>query len=164
MTSCIADVNIRHLSLPLESSYRASRNHQVRTRFSATLIEVHTDAGIAGYGSGDSIYGFDQLVCLFARRNVRWTERQSDALATLALHSARYWPLDIAIWDAQTSPQTFRCFAFGVGILIIFPLIAQRASWAILSREGNGLGLMANPHCAVAQGTRLFFEYLCARP
>jgi D-galactarolactone cycloisomerase len=99
MTICITDIHIRHFALPLEPPFRASWDHQVRTRFSATLVEVHTDAGIVGYGSGDSMYGFDQFKHLFIGQDVSQTARHSDVLATLAFHYARYWPLEIAIWD-----------------------------------------------------------------
>lgn len=95
----ITDIRIRHFALPLDPPFRASWDHQVRTNFSATIVEVHTDVGVVGYGSGDSMYGFEQFKHLFIGQDVSQIERHSDVLATLAFHYARYWPLEIALWD-----------------------------------------------------------------
>ncbi len=99
MTIRIKDIRIRHFTIPLDPPFRASWDHQVRTRFSATVVEVHTDEGVVGYGSGDSMYGFEQFKHLFIGQEVSQIERHSDVLATLAFHYARYWPLEIALWD-----------------------------------------------------------------
>src|SRR5919108_6535442 len=99
MTIRITDIRIRHFTIPLDPPFHASWDHQVRTRFSATVVEVHTDAGVIGYGSGDSMYGFEQFKHLCIGQEVSQIERHSDVLATLAFHYARYWPLEIALWD-----------------------------------------------------------------
>ncbi len=99
MTLHITDIRIRHFAIPLDPPFRASWDHQVRTRFSATIVEVHTDQGLVGYGSGDAMYGFEQFKHLFIGQEVSQMERHSDVLAVLAFHYARYWPLEIALWD-----------------------------------------------------------------
>ncbi len=99
MTLRITDIRIRHFAIPLDPPFRASWDHQVRTRFSATIVEVHTNEGLVGYGSGDSMIGFEQFKDLFIGQEVNQMERHSDVLATLAFHYARYWPLEIALWD-----------------------------------------------------------------
>jgi L-alanine-DL-glutamate epimerase-like enolase superfamily enzyme len=99
MALCITDIRIRHFAIPLDPPFRASWDHEVRTRFSATLVEVHTNEGLVGYGSGDAMYGFDQFKHLFIGQEVTQMERHSDVLTTLAFHYARYWPLEIALWD-----------------------------------------------------------------
>jgi D-galactarolactone cycloisomerase len=99
MTIHITDIRIRHFAIPLEPPFRASWDHEVRTRFGATVVEVHTDEGIVGYGSGDAMYGFEQFKHLFIGQEVSQIARHSDVLATLAFHYARYWPLEIALWD-----------------------------------------------------------------
>src|SRR5260370_170963 len=99
MTIRITDIRIRHFRIPLDPPFRASWDHQLRTQFTATIVEVHTDEGLVGYGSGDSMYGFEQFKQLFIGQEVSQIERHSDVLATLAFHYARYWPLEIALWD-----------------------------------------------------------------
>ncbi|BCL83255.1 isomerase [Ktedonobacteria bacterium brp13] len=99
MTARITDIRIRHFAIPLEPPFRASWDHELRTRFAATVVEVHTNDGIVGYGSGDSMYGFEQFKHLFIGQEVSQIERHSDVLTTLAFHYARYWPLEIALWD-----------------------------------------------------------------
>ena len=68
-------------------------------RFSSTLVEVHTSEGLIGYGSGDAMLGFDEFKHLFIGKEVSQMERHSDVLTALAFHYARYWPLEIALWD-----------------------------------------------------------------
>jgi len=99
MTIHITDIRIRHFAIPLDPPFHASWDHQVRTRFSTTVVEVHTDEGLVGYGSGDAMYGFEQFKHLFIGQEVSQIERHSDVLAMLAFHYARYWPLEIALWD-----------------------------------------------------------------
>jgi len=45
------------------------------------------------------MYGFEQFKHLFIGQEVSQIERHSDVLTTLAFHHARYWPLEIALWD-----------------------------------------------------------------
>lgn len=99
MTNRITDIRIRRFAIPLEPPFRPSWDHQERTRFSATLVEVHTDQGLVGYGSGDAMIGFEQFKHLFIGQEVNQIERHSYVLTTLAFHYARYWPLEIALWD-----------------------------------------------------------------
>ena len=95
----ITDIRIRHFALPLDPPFRAAWDHQIRTRFSTTLVEVHTNEGLVGYGSGDSMIGFEEFKHLFIGQEVSNIEQHSNILATLAFHYARYWPLEIALWD-----------------------------------------------------------------
>jgi D-galactarolactone cycloisomerase len=95
----ITDIRIRHFAIPLDPPFRASWDHQVRTQFVATIVEVHTNDGLVGYGSGDAMYGFEQFKHLFIGQEVSQMERHSNVLTTLAFHYARYWPLEIALWD-----------------------------------------------------------------
>jgi D-galactarolactone cycloisomerase len=99
MTLRIKDILIRNFTIPLDPPFRAAWDHQVRTEFTTTLVEVHTNEGLVGYGSGDSMYGFDQFKHLFIGQEVNQMERHSTVLTTLAFHHARYWPLEIALWD-----------------------------------------------------------------
>lgn len=99
MPLTITDIRVRHFSIPLDPPFKPSWDHQMRMRFSSTLVEVHTNEGLTGYGSGDAMLGFDEFKHLFIGQEVSRMERHSDVLTSLAFHYARYWPLEIALWD-----------------------------------------------------------------
>jgi len=95
----IIDIKVRHFQIPLDPPFRPAWDHQPRTTFGASLVEVHTDTGLVGYGSGDAMLGFDAYKHLFIGKEVGNLELHNQVLDTLAFHNARYWPLDIALWD-----------------------------------------------------------------
>lgn len=96
----ITDIRVRHFALPLTPPFLASWDPIPRNRFVATIVEVHTDEGIVGIGSGDGMIGFQDFRHLFIGQDVFQIERHSRVLDTLSFHYARYWPLEIALWDA----------------------------------------------------------------
>lgn len=95
----ITDIKVRHFQIPLDPPFRPAWDHQPRHTFTASLVEVYTDVGLVGYGSGDSMIGFDAFKHLFIGKEVGDVETHSQVLDTLAFHYARYWPLDLALWD-----------------------------------------------------------------
>ncbi len=131
----ITDIRIRHFALPLDPPFRASWDHQVRTRFSTTVVEVHTDAGVVGYGSGDSMSGFEQFKHLFIGQEVGQMERHSDVLTTIAFHYSRYWPLEIALWDLLGKAANVPLFRLLGGTPIAYQPTIQRAKTTLPPRE-----------------------------
>ncbi|MFM1993544.1 MAG: hypothetical protein RL537_233, partial [Actinomycetota bacterium] len=61
----ITDIKLTRMRLPLDPPFNAAWDPNPRTEFCATLVEVHTDDGIVGYGSGDSMDGFEGYQHLF---------------------------------------------------------------------------------------------------
>jgi L-alanine-DL-glutamate epimerase-like enolase superfamily enzyme len=63
------------------------------------LVTVETDQGITGYGSGDTMDGFEAYRHLFIGTNPMQILDQVKRIETINFHGGRYWPLEAALWD-----------------------------------------------------------------
>ena len=70
-----------------------------RSGFDATVVEVRTDEGIVGWGSGDTMDGFEAYQHLFVGQDPTSILRHVRTLETISFHAGRYWPLEAALWD-----------------------------------------------------------------
>jgi L-alanine-DL-glutamate epimerase-like enolase superfamily enzyme len=95
----ITAIDLIRLRLPLNPAFAAAWDPVPRTHFDATLVSVHTDEGITGYGSGDTMDGFESYASLFIGKDPLRIARHVRAIETLAFHASRYWPLEAALWD-----------------------------------------------------------------
>jgi L-alanine-DL-glutamate epimerase-like enolase superfamily enzyme len=95
----ITSIEITQHQLPLDPPFRPSWSSKPRVRFDATIVRVHTDAGLSGVGSGDYMLGFAGHEHLFIGEDPMRLERHFRALDHLAFHYGRCWPLDLALWD-----------------------------------------------------------------
>ena len=95
----ITAIDVKRFRLPLDPPFRAAWDPDPRRHFDATLVTVRTDAGITGYGSGDTMDGFCGYADLFIGRDPLRIARHVRALETIAFHAGRYWPLEAALWD-----------------------------------------------------------------
>jgi L-alanine-DL-glutamate epimerase-like enolase superfamily enzyme len=62
-------------------------------------VTVRTDEGITGYGSGDTMAGFEAYAGLFTGTDPRQIAAHVRRLETIGFHAGRYWPLEAALWD-----------------------------------------------------------------
>ena len=62
-------------------------------------MEVETDEGVRGVGSGDTMDGFAAFEHLFVGEDPLRIARHVRALETIGFHAGRYWPLEAALWD-----------------------------------------------------------------
>ena len=69
----ITAIRLDRMRLPLDPPFYAAWDPVPRRHFDATLVTVHTDEGVTGYGSGDTMDGFDQ-----ADDPPGWTEARRD--------------------------------------------------------------------------------------
>lgn len=95
----IQSIGISHHRLPLDPPFHASWDSKPRTHFDATLVSVHTDTGLIGYGSGDLMVGFKGHEQLFLGQDALALERHYRVLSNIDFHYGRCWPLDLALWD-----------------------------------------------------------------
>lgn len=95
----ITGIEISHHRLPLDPPFHASWDTKPRRHFDATIVRVHTDAGITGIGSGDTMTGFSGHEHLFIGQDPLALERHYRILANIQFHYGRCWPLDLALWD-----------------------------------------------------------------
>ncbi len=96
----IMDVRVRTFELPHgEQPFHptwqpmASRSHRL------SVVEVHTDEGITGIGSGGVLTRLNTTAGLFVGRDPLAIEQHHQMLTTVAYFMARPWPVEIALWD-----------------------------------------------------------------
>ena len=70
-----------------------------RTFWDAAIVQVHTDLGVTGVGSGDMMLGFAGHEHLFVGQDALAIERHWRILNNISFHWGRCWPLDLALWD-----------------------------------------------------------------
>jgi len=95
----ITAIRITRLNLPLDPPFRAAWDPDPRTSFDATLVEVETDEGVTGVGSGDTMDGFAAYEHLFLGTDPLQMLNQVRRIETINFHGGRYWPLEAALWD-----------------------------------------------------------------
>ncbi|OCC00747.1 isomerase [Labrys sp. WJW] len=95
----ITGIEITHHRLPLDPPFHASWDSKPRTAFDATIVRVTTDEGLTGYGSGDTMTGFEGHERFFIGQDPMAIERHYRILSNIQFHYGRCWPLDLALWD-----------------------------------------------------------------
>lgn len=95
----ITAIRLTRLSLPLDPPFNAAWDPTPRTAFPATLVEVETDTGLVGVGSGDTMDGFAAYEHLFLGTDPLQILNQVRRIETINFHGGRYWPLEAALWD-----------------------------------------------------------------
>jgi L-alanine-DL-glutamate epimerase-like enolase superfamily enzyme len=95
----ITSIRLDRMRLPLDPPFHAAWDPVPRRHFDATLVRVQTDEGITGYGSGDSMDGFEPFASLFIGTDPLAIAQQVRRLETISFHAGRYWPLEAALWD-----------------------------------------------------------------
>jgi L-alanine-DL-glutamate epimerase-like enolase superfamily enzyme len=95
----ITAITLHRLRLPLAPPFHAAWDPQPRRSFDATLVEVNTDEGVTGWGSGDTMTGFEGFAHLFLGRDPLRIADHVKTLETITFHAGRYWPLESALWD-----------------------------------------------------------------
>jgi L-alanine-DL-glutamate epimerase-like enolase superfamily enzyme len=103
----ITAIRLHRMRLPLDPPFPAAWDPVPRAHFDATLVRVETDEGITGFGSGDTMDGFEAYAGLFTGRDPLRIAEHVRVLETISFHAARYWPLEAALWDivGQVSGQ-----------------------------------------------------------
>ncbi|MDQ0276488.1 L-alanine-DL-glutamate epimerase-like enolase superfamily enzyme [Arthrobacter silviterrae] len=95
----ITAIRLTRMVLPLDPPFNAAWDPEPRTSFPATLVEVETDEGVTGVGSGDTMDGFEAYEHLFIGTNPLAILNQVRRIETINFHGGRYWPLEAALWD-----------------------------------------------------------------
>ncbi|MFZ5826311.1 MAG: mandelate racemase/muconate lactonizing enzyme family protein [Bacillota bacterium] len=97
----ITGIEIKHYRMELDPPFCPTWDAFPRRFAPTTLTFVHTDEGITGVGSGDTMYGFKESGAeeLFLGEDPFEIEKLHLQLDTLQFHYGRYWPLELALWD-----------------------------------------------------------------
>jgi L-alanine-DL-glutamate epimerase-like enolase superfamily enzyme len=95
----ITAIRCDRMRLPLDPAFRAAWDPVPRRHFDATLVRVETDEGITGFGSGDTMDGFEPFAELFTGRDPLRIAGHVRTIESIGFHAGRYWPLEAALWD-----------------------------------------------------------------
>jgi L-alanine-DL-glutamate epimerase-like enolase superfamily enzyme len=95
----ITDIEITQHRLAFSPPFHASWDSKPRHHWDATIVRVHTDAGLSGIGSGDLMLGFAGHEHLLVGQDPMAVERHYRTLSHVNFHYGRPWPLDLALWD-----------------------------------------------------------------
>ena len=95
----ITAIRLDRMRLPLDPPFYAAWDPVPRRHFDATLVTVHTDEGVTGYGSGDTMDGFPPYEPLFTGRDPLAIADHVRTIESIGFHAGRYWPLEAALWD-----------------------------------------------------------------
>jgi L-alanine-DL-glutamate epimerase-like enolase superfamily enzyme len=95
----IRSISLDRLRLPLDPPFYAAWDPEPRRDFAATLVRVETDEGITGYGSGDTMDGFEAFEPLFLGKDPLRIIDHVRTIESIGFHAGRYWPLEAALWD-----------------------------------------------------------------
>jgi L-alanine-DL-glutamate epimerase-like enolase superfamily enzyme len=95
----ITAIEITQHRLAFDPPFHASWDTKPRHHWDATIVRVHTDAGLTGVGSGDLMLGFAGHEHLFIGQDALAIEGHWRVLNNISFHYGRCWPLDLALWD-----------------------------------------------------------------
>jgi D-galactarolactone cycloisomerase len=95
----ITKIRLMRMRLPLDPPFHAAWDPVPRRGFDATLVRVETDEGVTGYGSGDTMDGFEPFEPLFTGRDPLRIADHVRTIESIGFHAGRYWPLEAALWD-----------------------------------------------------------------
>ena len=97
----ITEIALERLRLPLNPPLHTvpAPEDEPRHEFETVLVRVHTDEGVTGVGSGDTMEGFDAYRHLFLGTDPLDIANQVHTIETANFHGASYWPLEAAFWD-----------------------------------------------------------------
>src|SRR6202035_4628193 len=95
----IGAIRLDRMRLPLDPPFHAAWDPAPRRHVDATLVRVETDEGVTGYGSGDTMDGFEAFADLFIGRDPLQIARHVAVIESINFHAGRYWPLEAALWD-----------------------------------------------------------------
>jgi L-alanine-DL-glutamate epimerase-like enolase superfamily enzyme len=95
----ITAIRLTRMRLPLDPPFHAAWDPEPRRHFDATLVRVETDEGVTGYGSGDTMDGFEPFEPLFTGRDPLRIAEHVKTIETIGFHAGHYWPVEAALWD-----------------------------------------------------------------
>jgi L-alanine-DL-glutamate epimerase-like enolase superfamily enzyme len=95
----IGAVRLDRMRFPLDPPFYAAWDPEPRRYFDATLVRVETDEGVTGFGSGDTMDGFEPFIPLFIGKDPLRIADHVRSIESIGFHAGRYWPLEAALWD-----------------------------------------------------------------
>lgn len=95
----ITGIETRQYRFPLDPPFKAAWDPVPRRQVDDTLVVVHSDEGLCGYGSGSPIPDRPLLEELLKGVDPLRTEVVREICETIDFHASRPWPVEVAVWD-----------------------------------------------------------------
>jgi L-alanine-DL-glutamate epimerase-like enolase superfamily enzyme len=114
--------------IALDPALLATWDPQPRAVFEIDLVRVEAEDGSVGVGSGDPMPGLEQQTSLFLGEDALDLERHHRIVDNLSFHYARYWPLEVALWDLAGKLRNEPCWRMLGGQSGRVPVYASSAT------------------------------------
>ena len=95
----ITDVRVRQFEMPLSKPFHPTWEPFPHTKSRTTVVEIHTDEGHVGIGSGGVPVRWDAAKRLLVGQDPFNLEQHVWQLRSMAFFVGRPWPVEIALWD-----------------------------------------------------------------
>lgn len=95
----ITRISVSRHEVPLVPVFHPSWDSRPRPRYGAMIVRIDTDEGITGYGSGDTMAGFEGHEELFLGQDPHNLPYLYQIISNLSFHYGKHWPIDLALWD-----------------------------------------------------------------
>ncbi len=138
----ISEIEVRRYRFPLEPPLNAAWDPVPRTEQWASIVSVHTDAGISGHASGDHLPDAPELARHLVGLDPMRTEVVREICETVDFHGGRPWTLDAAVWDVVGKALGQPCWKLLGGRnerLVAYASNAERVSAADRAARINDL-------------------------
>jgi D-galactarolactone cycloisomerase len=95
----ITGITVQRYRYPLDPPFRAAWDPISRTEQYAEIVSVHTDEGLVGYASGDTLPDVQVLTKHLVGLDPLRTEVVRQVCETVDFHRSRPWVVECAVWD-----------------------------------------------------------------
>jgi len=95
----ITEVRVRQFEMPLEKAFHPTWEPFPHVASRTTIVEIHTDAGITGIGSGGVPLRWDATGRMLVGQDPFDLEHHAWNLRSMAFFVGRPWPVEVALWD-----------------------------------------------------------------
>ena len=95
----ITQVKVRLFDFPMDKSFHPAWQPLAQTSSRIHVVEVHTDEGIVGIGSGGVPTRWETAGLFLIGEDPFNIEQHAYNLRSMAFFTGRPWPVEIALWD-----------------------------------------------------------------
>jgi len=95
----ITEVRVRQFEMPLAKPFHPTWEPFPHVASRTTMVEIHTDEGITGIGSGGVPLRWDVAGRFLVGQDPFDLETHVFNLRSMAFFTGRVWPVEIALWD-----------------------------------------------------------------
>ncbi|HVP05378.1 MAG TPA: mandelate racemase/muconate lactonizing enzyme family protein [Dehalococcoidia bacterium] len=95
----ITDVRVRLFEMPMQRPFHPTWEPLPHTKSRIHVVEIHTDEGITGIGSGGVPVRWDVAGRFLVGQDPFRIEQHVYNLRSMAFFTGRVWPVEIALWD-----------------------------------------------------------------